>query len=284
MRAVAYGLIVGTALWACSTGAQARGGAIGGFHGGGGRVAVGGFRGGAAGRPLIAARGMPVGGVRVVSPGVLVTHGLPGNFGRVPIHTSRPFNGNHFACFGFNCFNRRFVGDGDFDDFAFRRGHFFRGFGFGGYPFFNTWGWGGWPYYTDYTAWDYDQQQNQYDYQTQQNMQLQAELQDDQRQQFELEQQLADLRAAAAAPRQPQPPPQPAAAPVESEMPPTVLVFRDHHQVDIRNYAIANNTLWEFAPHWTRKVALSDLDIPATIAANEERGIEFSVPDMGKTK
>lgn len=61
-------------------------------------------------------------------------------------------------------------------------------------------------------------------------------------------------------------------------VPATVLVFQDRHKQEIQNYAIVGQTLWNFAPQRTQKIALSDLDLPATVKANDERGIDFRVP------
>ncbi len=60
--------------------------------------------------------------------------------------------------------------------------------------------------------------------------------------------------------------------------PPTVLVFRDQHKVEVQNYAIVGQTLWNFAPQHTQKIPLSDLDLPATTKANDERGVDFRLP------
>jgi hypothetical protein len=65
----------------------------------------------------------------------------------------------------------------------------------------------------------------------------------------------------------------------DSLMRPTVLVFRDQHKQEVENYAIVGDTLWNFAPQETVKIPLSNLDISATIKANQDRGITFSVPD-----
>jgi hypothetical protein len=65
--------------------------------------------------------------------------------------------------------------------------------------------------------------------------------------------------------------------PVES-LPATVLVFRDQHKQEVQNYAIVGQTLWNFAPQHTQKIPLSDLDLPATTKANDERGVDFRVP------
>jgi hypothetical protein len=58
---------------------------------------------------------------------------------------------------------------------------------------------------------------------------------------------------------------------------PTVLVYRDGHRVEVRNYAVVGQTLWIFSEERARKVPLADLDLNATRQANEERGVEFNV-------
>jgi hypothetical protein len=60
--------------------------------------------------------------------------------------------------------------------------------------------------------------------------------------------------------------------------PATVLVFRDQHQQQVQNYAIVGQTLWIFAPQRTQKIPLSDLDLPATTKANDDRGVDFRLP------
>ena len=70
--------------------------------------------------------------------------------------------------------------------------------------------------------------------------------------------------------------PQPAAS--ASIDPPTVLVFHDQHQREIQNYAIVGQMLWNFTSQRTEKIALAELDIPATIKANDERGVDFRLP------
>jgi hypothetical protein len=58
----------------------------------------------------------------------------------------------------------------------------------------------------------------------------------------------------------------------------TVLVFRDQHKQEVQNYAIVGPTLWNFAAEHTEKIPLSDLDLPATTKANDERGVDFRLP------
>jgi hypothetical protein len=59
---------------------------------------------------------------------------------------------------------------------------------------------------------------------------------------------------------------------------PTVLVFKDGHQLEIGNYAIVNRTLYDLTPGHPRKIALADLDIPATQKQNDDHGVPFDVP------
>ncbi len=58
---------------------------------------------------------------------------------------------------------------------------------------------------------------------------------------------------------------------------PTVLVFRDGHKQEVTNYAIMGQTVYIFDSR-TKKIALADLDVPATIKANDDQGVEFQVP------
>jgi len=60
--------------------------------------------------------------------------------------------------------------------------------------------------------------------------------------------------------------------------PATVLVFRDQQQREIHNYAIADGILYNFTTSRTEKIPLVILDIPATIKANDDRGVEFHLP------
>ena len=68
-----------------------------------------------------------------------------------------------------------------------------------------------------------------------------------------------------------------------SELPPAVLVFRDGHREEIRKYMIKDATVYTSADYWshgswTRKVQIDELDVPATLALNQERGAKFSLP------
>ncbi len=73
-------------------------------------------------------------------------------------------------------------------------------------------------------------------------------------------------------------PPPPREAERTEVAPATVLVFRDQRKREVQNYAIVGQTLWNFAPQHTEKIPLSDLDLPATTKANDERGVDFRLP------
>jgi hypothetical protein len=79
-----------------------------------------------------------------------------------------------------------------------------------------------------------------------------------------------ESREAETAPSQTQP-----MAQIHAE---TVLVFRDKHTEEIQNYAIVGNTLWVFTELRARKIAIANLDVPATTRANEDRGTDFQLP------
>ena len=85
---------------------------------------------------------------------------------------------------------------------------------------------------------------------------------------------LREARGSAEA-RQPKPEPERKSEPHES----TVLVFRDKHIQEVKNYAIVGPTLWIFNEQRATKVPLPSLDLNATTKLNEERGIEFRLPN-----
>jgi hypothetical protein len=60
---------------------------------------------------------------------------------------------------------------------------------------------------------------------------------------------------------------------------PTILVFRDGHRSETRNYAIVGKTLWMFTELRARKIPMSDLDVEATRKVNGDRGVEVPLPE-----
>jgi len=61
--------------------------------------------------------------------------------------------------------------------------------------------------------------------------------------------------------------------------PETALVFRDQHVEEVRNYAISGGAVWVLNPQAAKKIPLVNLDIDATVKLNEDRGVDFQVPE-----
>jgi hypothetical protein len=66
--------------------------------------------------------------------------------------------------------------------------------------------------------------------------------------------------------------------------PSTVLIFRDGHRSEILNYAVVGDTLFDLGTERTHKILLADLDLPATRKANDDRGVDFQVPESASRK
>ena len=63
----------------------------------------------------------------------------------------------------------------------------------------------------------------------------------------------------------------------------TLLVFRDGHAESTSAYAVIGDALYEQSNYWTsgswsKKIAIADLDLPATMRANQQRGVIFKLP------
>jgi hypothetical protein len=59
---------------------------------------------------------------------------------------------------------------------------------------------------------------------------------------------------------------------------PTTLVFKDGHELEVDNYAVAGQTLYDLTPGRSQKIALSDLDLSATQKQNHDQGAAFELP------
>jgi hypothetical protein len=147
-------------------------------------------------------------------------------------------------------------------------------YGYGWYPYSGWYGGVGW--YDDsysypaqsYPSYVYAAPDNSDAYA--QNSQLQQDEID------RLNQEVARLREEGESRPPSNPPPSPSAkAQVHAE---TLLVFRDGHTEEIQNYAIVGKTLWVFTEQRAHKIPIIDLDVPATTRANEDRGIDFRLP------
>lgn len=67
------------------------------------------------------------------------------------------------------------------------------------------------------------------------------------------------------------------------ELPPAILVYRDGHTEEVSSYSIIGTTLYTKSDYWTsgawsRKIQIADLDVPATIQQNRDRGVKFDLP------
>lgn len=63
----------------------------------------------------------------------------------------------------------------------------------------------------------------------------------------------------------------------------TILVFRDGHREEVDRYVIQGNTIYASSDYWrtgswTTRIPMSQLDVPATISANQARGVKFALP------
>ncbi len=64
--------------------------------------------------------------------------------------------------------------------------------------------------------------------------------------------------------------------------PTTILVFRDGHQLEIGNYAIVGDTLYNLDGNYkAHKILLADLDLDKTVKVNQDRGYDFRLPQQG---
>ncbi len=73
--------------------------------------------------------------------------------------------------------------------------------------------------------------------------------------------------------------------PARASAPPpsTVLVFRDGSRERITDYTIADGILYAQADYytegsWNKPIALSSLDLTATVNENRARGVQFQIP------
>jgi hypothetical protein len=70
---------------------------------------------------------------------------------------------------------------------------------------------------------------------------------------------------------------------VTRESQPAVLVFLDGHREKVREYTLADGALYVHGDYWidgywNKKILLTSLDLPATMAVNQESGVAFVLP------
>ena len=154
---------------------------------------------------------------------------------------------------------RRFVRHG------FRSGFSPFYFGYYGYPAY----YGGYSYssFDAYPAYDY---YAPYPPQSGNDLAQQQQQRDIDRLEDEVSRLREEQESRKDAPRKPA---------VEVKSTPTLLVFRDKHTQEVQNYAVVGGTLWLFSEQRATKLPLSWLDIDATTKANDERGVDFRLPN-----
>jgi hypothetical protein len=80
-----------------------------------------------------------------------------------------------------------------------------------------------------------------------------------------------------------QDPPQPvAAADPQPPAPPITLVLRNGKQLEVQNYAVMDQTFWDFSSQPGRRIPIASIDVDASIRLNEAKGVEFPRLDVGK--
>jgi hypothetical protein len=183
------------------------------------------------------------------------------SFGQSSFRSGGSFGGFRQPFFG----SRRFQGP-FFGPRRFRRSAFFSG----GSPFF--FGYYGYPYYDSGYAYAPANYYPPYDYYASANA-TQNEIARQQDDIDRLEDEVARLRE-----RRESGAPQPQAEGRSEPSTPTLLVFRDKHTQEVRNYAVVGGTLWIFNEQKATNLPLSWLDIEATTKANDDRGVDFQVP------
>jgi hypothetical protein len=74
-------------------------------------------------------------------------------------------------------------------------------------------------------------------------------------------------------------PPAPASQSAQDNSPATILVYRDGHKSEVRNYAIVGSNLVDLTRSPVlKKIPLDSLDLDATRKANEDNGVDFHTP------
>ena len=134
------------------------------------------------------------------------------------------------------------------------------------------------PFWWDWNNSSYDRSEDNYVAQRQAQQQI-----DDLSQQVQDLQQEREERAYS----QPPLPRPPAPSSTEAKIVPNmsvVLVYLDKRIEEIKNYAVANEKVVVFDNHHIKKIPLADIDLAATMKLNDERGVDFQIPNPAGTE
>jgi len=143
------------------------------------------------------------------------------------------------------------------------------------YPYYYGAYWS--PFWWDWSSASYDRSDDNY------VAQRQAQQIDDLSQQVQDLQQEREERAYSQAPVPRPPAPSNTKAELEPDMS-VVLVYLDKRIEEIKNYAVANEKVVVFDNHHIKRIPLADIDLAATMKLNDERGVDFQVPDPEGTE
>ncbi len=153
--------------------------------------------------------------------------------------------------------------------FGYRRGRYGRGWPYAGYYGYPYYGWGDYgddsyssDSYQNYQAYDDSSAYAENDRQQAAIDRLEAEV-DRLRQEREARESKSSNAEQTS----------------KAALPPTELVFRDKHTEEVQNYAIVGQTFWILNAEKARKIPIAQLDVPATQKANEDRGVDFQLPE-----
>jgi len=146
----------------------------------------------------------------------------------------------------------------------------------------NSFYYGGWPYWPS---------EDQESYESQQPIQVEPAPMSQPKSEPPLQPALYELREShwvrlnfgEASASSTSPAPQPFVPAITKELPPAILVFHDGHTEELSSYSIIGVTLYTKADYWTsgawtRKIQIADLDLPATLKQNHDRGLAFQLP------
>ena len=69
----------------------------------------------------------------------------------------------------------------------------------------------------------------------------------------------------------------------QAESAPALLVYRDGRTEEVSSYSIIGRTMYTKSDYWatgswTRTIQIADLDVPATLRQNQQRGVKFELP------
>jgi hypothetical protein len=72
--------------------------------------------------------------------------------------------------------------------------------------------------------------------------------------------------------------------PAKPELPPAVLIFRDGHSEEVRDYTIVSGVMYARGDYytdgyWNKKIELTTLNLAETLKSNEARGVHFILPN-----